>query len=103
MHELFMADSTRASTVMSFLWDVCDPDIPSPHPDDAYRQCLCFLVHDFFNEELLGTPESRLEFLDDATSYVRDFRNANAFAYHPFHVMAGIIVEWCHDHRDMYE
>jgi hypothetical protein len=89
--------------VMAFLWDVCDPDIPSFLPDDAYEQCLCHLVHDFFNEELLGTHESRLTFLDYATAHIRDFRNSNTFAKNPSDIIAGIIAEWCHDHQDLYE
>jgi hypothetical protein len=103
MHKLCMQDSTRATIVMAFLWDVYDPDIPSLHPDDVYEQCLCYLVHDFLNEELLGAHESILRFLDDATAHIIDFRNSNTFANHPFHVMAGIIAEWCHDHREIYE
>jgi hypothetical protein len=54
MHKLCMQDSTRAIIVMAFLWNVCDPDIPSLHQNDPYEQCFFYLVHDFLMKNYLA-------------------------------------------------
>jgi hypothetical protein len=48
--------------------------------------------------ELVGTPETRFEFLKDAATVIENFKEGGTmFSHYPFSVIGGIIGEWCED------
>jgi hypothetical protein len=49
MDQFMSLDSNLASVVIIFLWDICDPGIAHLNPDNAFEECLLYLVQDFID------------------------------------------------------
>jgi hypothetical protein len=98
-----MMNWDKASLLIHIFWGICDPEHTNLDPDNAYELCLLYLVADFMCRDLVATPETRLEFLKDTATVIKDFKEGGMFVNHPFSVKVRIIGEWCHEHRAFYE
>jgi hypothetical protein len=90
-----MMDLDKASLLVHTFWDICDPQHTNLDANNAYELCLLFLISNFIHHELAGTPETRFEFLNDAATVIKNFKEGGMFSHYLFSVIAGIIGEWC--------
>jgi hypothetical protein len=71
---LFIKESSTASLLVPVLYNICDSNNESYDPNNAYNLCLLFLVKDFVGDQTFGTPASRMQFKEDATAQIEEWK-----------------------------
>jgi hypothetical protein len=94
-------DSSHAITLVTFVWDICDPTQPGQNPNTVYEDCFHHFVQEFMEEIFMGTIPDQLEFAEEAHLYIADMKAAGNFE-RPFHVTLLTILQWCDQQGDVY-
>jgi hypothetical protein len=61
---LIWMDNSHAITLVTFMWDICDPTQSEQHRNTVYEDCLHHFVQEFLEEIFMGTRHDQLEFAD---------------------------------------
>jgi hypothetical protein len=93
---LISLHSNLASVVIIFLWGICDPGITKLNPDNAFGECLLYLVQDFM-DDFEAPMQMQIAFMNNVTSYIKQLKDTHMFVTHPFSAMALTLMEWCHN------
>jgi hypothetical protein len=99
---LIWMDNSHAITLVTFMWDICDPTQSDQNPNTVYEDCLHHVMHDFLEELFMGTRHDQLEFAEKAHWYIADMKAAGCFE-RPFHVTLLTILQWCDQQHDVYD
>jgi hypothetical protein len=92
----------HAITLVTFVWDICDPAQPGHNPNTVYEDCLHHFVQEFLEEICMGTRQDELEFAEEASLYISEKKDAGCFE-RLFHVTLLMILEWCDQQQDAYD
>jgi hypothetical protein len=63
---LIWIDNSRAITLVTFMWDICNPTQSEQNPNTVYEDCLHHFVQEFMEEIFMGTRNDKLEFAEEA-------------------------------------
>jgi hypothetical protein len=51
-----LLDPNRAMMVLIHLWHICDPGMAYLHPDNAFEECLLYLVQCYMDDLVAPVP-----------------------------------------------
>jgi hypothetical protein len=99
---LIWMDNSHAITLVTFMWDICDPTQTEQNRNTVYEDCLHHCVQDFLEEIFMGTRHGQLEFADEAHLVIADMKADGCFE-RPFHVTLLSMLESCDHQQDVYD